>query len=204
MEDQLQEAILSHVAGVAMVDAGRHAEAVPFFEQALAACRSTLGEHHPGTMTVAGNLAVTYFSVGQQRKGLKAITRNLADRARVLGDEHPDTLAARSALATAYRVNGDADTAIALAEQLLSQCARTFGPASTAQELQQCHPDGIRAVLSARMVLALALAAGGDVAVAHELIASTMTDAEAALGGDHPHTLALLDCGVAHGLLREE
>ena len=108
-----------------------------------------------------------------------------------LGDEHPDTLTARGALATAYRLTGDADTAIGVAKQLVVQATQTLGPA---------HGT----TLSARMILALALAAGGDVTSAHQVLASTMDDAEAVLGAGHAHTLALLDCGVAHGLLRED
>ena len=31
-----------------------------------------------------------------------------------------------------------------------------------------------------------------------------MSDAEAALGADHEHTLALIECGESNGLLRRE
>ena len=54
------------------------------------------------------------------------------------------------------------------------------------------------------MNLALALAAAGDVSSAHRMLASTVDDAEATLGAKHSHTMALLDVGVAHGLLQED
>lgn len=176
-------------AAADMFDAGRYHEAVPLFEQVLASCRSTLGNEHPGTMTVAGNLAVAYFAAGNRRKGLKHIVNNVSDRARVLGDEHPDTLVARTALATAHRLTGDADRAIALAKQVVVQRTRTVG---------STHGD----TLTSRMVLALALAAAGDLNSADRMIGTTMSDAESTFGAQHPHTLALLDCGVENGLLR--
>jgi tetratricopeptide (TPR) repeat protein len=174
-----------------MFGAGRYDEAVPLFEQALSTCRSALGRDHPDTMTVAGNLGVAYFAAGQRRKGLKLIADNVAARVRVLGEEHPNTLTARNALAAAHRLAGDADTAIALAKQVVVQRSRTLGSA---------HFD----TLSSRMNLALALAAAGDVASAHRILASTMDDAEETFGARHTHTLVLLECGVSHGLLREE
>ena len=174
-----------------MFDAGRYDEAVPLFEEVLASCRSTLGSEHPGTMTVAGNLGVAYFAAGNRRKGLKHIGNSVSERARVLGEEHPDTLIARDALATAHGLTGDADRAIALAKQVVVQRTRVLG---------STHSD----TLTSRLGLALALAAAGDVSSAHRILGSTVDDAEATLGAQHPHTLALLDCGVTHGLLRED
>jgi tetratricopeptide repeat protein len=185
------ESAACNEAAAEMFEAGRYDEAVPLFQQALAACRSVLGSDHPGTMTVAGNLGVAFFAAGHRRKGLKVIIGNVSDRVRVLGDDHPDTLVARSALAAAHRLVGDADTAIALAKQVVVQRSRTLG---------STHSD----TLSARMNLALALAAAGDVASAHRMLASTMDDAEATLGAQHDHTLAILDSGVSHGLLQED
>ena len=71
------------------------------------------------------------------------------------------------------------------------QRSRTLGPE---------HVD----TLTSRMSLALAMAAAGHLTIAHGLVASTMSDAETALGADHEHTLALLDCGESNGLLRRE
>jgi hypothetical protein len=109
----------------------------------------------------------------------------------VLGDTHPDTLTARNALAAAHRISGDADTAVGVAKQVVLQRSRTLGPA---------HVD----TLSSRMGLALALAAAGEVVSAHRMLASTMNDAETTLGPEHEHTVALVECGEAAGLLRRE
>src|SRR4051812_8862372 len=174
---RVREAATRNNTAAELFDAGRHDEAVPLFEQALASCRSALGGEHPDTLIVAGNLAVAYVAAGNRRKGIKMIAGNLAARVRVFGDEHPDTLTARNALAVAHRINGDADAAVELAKQVAVQRSRTLGPA---------HVD----TLTSRMGLALAMAAAGHVTTAHGLVASTMNDAEAALGAEHEHTLA--------------
>ena len=188
---RLRESAARNSAAAELFEAGRHDEAVPLFEQALASCRSTLGGDHPDTLIVAGNLAVAYVAAGNRRKGIKLIVGNLAARVRVFGDEHPETLTARNALAVAHRINGDVDTAVTLAKQVAVQRSRMLGPE---------HVD----TLTSRMSLALAMAAAGHLTTAHGLVASTMSDAETALGVDHEHTLALLECGESNGLLQRE
>ncbi len=171
--------------------AGRHDEAVTLFEQALRSCRAVLGNGHPDTLTVAGNLAVAYVAAGSGRKGIKLLTENLAARAGVFGDTHPATLTARNALAVAHRVTGDADAAVPLAKQAVVQRSQTLGPT---------HPD----TLTSRVGLAVALAGTGAARSAQRILATTISDAERALGPDHRHTAALVECGEAAGLLRRE
>ena len=166
---RVRDSAMRNNAAAELFEDGRHDEAVPLFEQALASCRSALGGDHPDTLIVAGNLAVAYLAAGSRRKGMKLITGNLAARVRVFGDEHPETLTARNALAVAHRIVGDADAAVELAKQVAVQRSRTLGPV---------HVD----TLTSRMGLALAMAAAGHLTTAHGLVASTMSDAEAALG----------------------
>jgi hypothetical protein len=188
---RVRESAARNTTASDLFEAGRIDEAVPLFEQALASCRSTLGGEHPDTLTVAGNLGVAYVAAGNRRKGIKLITTNLAARVRVLGDTHPATMTARNALAAAHRISGNADTAVSLAKQVVVQRTRALGP---------LHLD----TLTSRMGLALALAAAGDVTSAQRLLASTMNDAEETLGPEHEHTVALIECGEAAGLLRRE
>ena len=188
---RIRESAMRNASAARMFEEGRYDEALPLFEQALASCRSTLGNDHPDTMTVAGNLAVAYLAAGQRRKGIKYIGNNVSARARVLGDEHPMTLTARNALAAAHRLAGDADDAVALAKRVVMQRTRTLGSA---------HAD----TLSSRMELSLSLAAAGDLSSAYRILASTMNDAEENLGAQHAHTETLLRCGLSHGLIRDE
>jgi len=70
---RVRESAARNSAAAELFEAGRHDEAVPLFEQALASCRSTLGGDHPETLIVAGNLAVAYVAAGNRRKGIKLI-----------------------------------------------------------------------------------------------------------------------------------
>lgn len=188
---RIRESVGRNATAADLFEAGHYDEAVPLFEQALASCRSTLGGEHPDTLQVAGNLGVAYVAAGQRRKGMKLIAGTVNARVRVLGDTHPDTLTARNALAVGHRITGDADAAVALTKQVVLQRTRTLGPT---------HVD----TLSSRMGLALALAAAGDHTSAHRLLTSTVNDAEETLGPEHEHTVALVACGEANGLLRRE
>jgi Tetratricopeptide repeat len=71
---RVRESAARNSAAAELFEAGRHDEAVPLFEQALASCRSTLGGDHPDTLIVAGNLAVAYVAAGNRRKGIKLIS----------------------------------------------------------------------------------------------------------------------------------
>lgn len=188
---RVRESATRNDAAAEMYEAGQYDQAVSLFEQALASCRSTLGDEHPETLTVAGNLSVAHISAGHRRKGIKLITNNVSARMRFLGDDHPMTLTARDALAAAYRVNGDPDTAVTLSKQVVIQRTHLLG---------STHGDTLRS----RMGLVLALAAAGDVNSANRILAGTMNDAEQVLGPEHPLTLDLLDCGVSNGLLHQD
>ena len=188
---RVREAAARNASAARMFDEGRYDDAAPLFEQALASCRSLLGGDHPDTLTVAGNVAVAHLAAGNRRKGMKLISTNVAARARVFGDDHPITLVARNALAAAHRLAGDADVAVDMAKRVVVARTRTLGSA---------HED----TLSSRMELALGLAAAGDVNSAHRILAATVNDAEESLGPTHPHTEALVQCGLSHGLIHDE
>ena len=129
--------------------AGRHDEAVPLFEQALASCRSTLGSDHPDTLIVAGNLGVAYLAAGNRRKGIKLITGNLA--ARVACASATSTPRRSPPVTRSPSHTGSSATRTPLsnsAKQVAVQRSRTLGPV---------HVD----TLTSRMGLALAMAAGG-------------------------------------------
>jgi Tetratricopeptide repeat len=188
---RVREAAARNASATELFDAGRYDEAVPLFEQALASCRSTLGGEHSDTLTVAGNLGVAHVAAGHRRKGIKLITSNLAARVRVLGDTHAATLTARNALSVAHRLTGDADTAVSLAKQVVLQRTRTLG---------RTHVD----TLTSRMSLGWRWRQRETSPPPTGSSPPTVNDAEETLGPEHEHTVALVDCGEANGLLRRE
>jgi len=186
-----REASARNTAGTEMYDALQFSDAVQLFEQALASCRITLGDHHPDTLRVSGNLGVALVHAGESRKGIQLIKATADARTQVLGPEHPDTLIALNALAVAHRLTGNPDKALETAKRVVLARSRTLGPT---------HPD----TLTSRMGLGLALAAAGETVNAHRIVDKTLADARDALGVDDDHYLALVDCGFDSGLLQAD
>jgi hypothetical protein len=188
---RVREASARNTTGAEMYEAQQFADAVQLFEQALASCRVTLGDSHPDTLRVSGNLGVALVHVGESRKGIQLVKSTVAARSQVLGPEHPDTLTALNALAVAYRLTGNPDKALEVAKRVVLARSRTLGPN---------HVD----TLTSRLGLGLALAAAGETANAHRIVDKTLIDAREVLGVDDDHYLALVDCGFESGLLQTD
>src|SRR6185312_4471449 len=101
-----------HAAAVEHHLEGRSETAVPLLEQILLGCRAVLGDRHPDTMVVAGNLAVAYLSAGHTDDGFAALEEVCAERELVFGDDDPRTLTALDCLAAAHRAAGHAGEAM--------------------------------------------------------------------------------------------
>jgi hypothetical protein len=164
------------------------------FKVALSTCYKVLGDRHPDTLRVAGNLGMALVAMGDRhdiRNGIRLIEATHQARAEVLGADHRDTLSALNALAVAHRRAGHADKARELAIDATRARNAALGPT---------HID----TLTSRMGLAISLAATGDTASAHRIVASTLAAATDAFGPDHEHLYALVACGEDAGLLRKE
>jgi tetratricopeptide (TPR) repeat protein len=188
---RVREASARNTTGAEMYDAQQFSDAVQLFEQALASCRVTLGDSHPDTLRVTGNLGVALVHAGDSRKGIQLIKTTAEARTEVLGPDHPDTLTALNALAVAHRLTGNPDKALETAKRVVLARSRALG---------STHPD----TLTSRMGLGLALAAAGETANAHRIVDKTLADARETLGVDDDHYLALVDCGFDSGLLQAE
>ena len=188
---RVREASARNSTGAEMYDAQQFTDAVELFEQALASCRVTLGDSHPDTLRVSGNLGVALVHAGESRKGIQLIRSTVDARTQVLGPDHPDTLTALNALAVAHRLTGNPDKALETAKRVVLARSRALGPS---------HAD----TLTSRMGLGLALAAAGETANAHRIVDKTLADARQTLGVDDTHYLALVDCGFDSGLLQAE
>ena len=188
---RVREASARNTTGAEMYGAQQFTEAVELFEQALASCLATLGDNHPDTLRVSGNLGVALVHAGESRKGIELIRSTADARSQVLGPEHSDSLSALNALAVAYRLTGNPDKALETAKRVVLARSRALGPT---------HAD----TLTSRMGLGLALAAAGETANAHRIVDKTLADARDAFGVDDDHYLALVDCGFESGLLQAE
>jgi Tetratricopeptide repeat len=146
---------------------GRPHSAVIVLEALLNDCRLLLGEEHPETLVVEGNLAVAYVMFGQEEAGAQLMLANLVARERVFGDEHALTLTARDAVATTHRLAGRLPEALWLYSRVASQRNRVLGPS---------HPD----TLTTRLGLGLTFAEAGDTAVARDLVTAALQDCDQA------------------------
>jgi hypothetical protein len=83
-------------------DAGRLAEAEPFYREALETRRRVLGEEHPHTLVSIGNMGVLLHRQGKYAEAEPLLLDSHEKRARTLGDTHPLTVAAVGALVDLY------------------------------------------------------------------------------------------------------
>jgi hypothetical protein len=93
-----------HLA-VALSGKGMHAKAEQIkaeriFREAHAIESRVRGSEHPGTLTIAGNLALCLLGQGQNENAEHILREVHAVEMRLLGPEHPDTLSTASNLAT--------------------------------------------------------------------------------------------------------
>ncbi len=108
-------------------DAGRFTEAIPLFEQTLAARERALGPSHPDTLASQHHLAAAYRDAGRFTEAIPLFQRTLAARERLLGPDHHSTMNSVSNLANTYRDAGRFTEAIPLFERTLAACEQTLG-----------------------------------------------------------------------------
>jgi tetratricopeptide (TPR) repeat protein len=169
------------LAGARLADAylaaGQAAEAVAWFERAMADRARALGPDHAGTVAARRDLGHALVSAGQFSEAITMLDGAVGDYHRVLGADHLDTLAARDELAAAYRAAGRFPDAIPLYRRTLADRERVQGPQ---------HPD----TMATRRKLADAYLAGGRVKDALSHYKRVLADAERVLGPDHLDTIA--------------
>jgi tetratricopeptide (TPR) repeat protein len=157
--------------------AGRSADAVTLYEQALAVCDEEAEPRHPLTLRLRNNLALAYLEAGRAADAIPLHQQTLTDLQRVLGPDHSDTLRSRNNLALAYQGAGAIERAIRLLKQTLADGERVLG---------SDHP----LTLTWRNNLAAAYYQAGRTADAIPLHQQTLRGREKVLGTDHPSTLS--------------
>jgi tetratricopeptide (TPR) repeat protein len=160
---------LRHATALEHHHAGRHETALPLLGQVLLGCRAVLGENHPDTLTVEGNVALVCLLAGHADEGFTALREACEARDDVFGPDDPRSLTAVECLAAAHLLLGYAGEAIRLGREVAAARKRVLGAT---------HPD----TLAARLGVGLAYAEARSEAQAISVLTAALQDAEAAHG----------------------
>ena len=104
---------------------GRHEQALPLYQRALAIREKALGPDHPSTATSLNNLAGLYRAMGRHEQALPLFQRALAIMEKALGPDHPSTATGLNNLAGLYEAMGRYEQALPLLQRALRVVATT-------------------------------------------------------------------------------
>lgn len=116
--------------GVAMMEAGRYADAEPLFRDAYEGRVATLGDDHPDTLVAGRNLATCLWRIGKSAQAIPMMKDQIARGDRVLGRAHPSQRNARITLATIFMMEQNPDEAEKIALEAAVPFGGEDGPAS--------------------------------------------------------------------------
>jgi Tetratricopeptide repeat len=165
-----------HRLAHAYLAADRAAEAVPWFQWALADRGRVLGPDHPTTIEARLNLGRALAAADRLDDAVTVLGGAVGDYERVAGGDHLETLAARDELAAAEYTAGHFGDAIRLYRRSLADRERVEGPR---------HPDTI----ATRLKLAGAYLADSQLKEAISEYKRVLADSERVHGRDHPDTI---------------
>jgi hypothetical protein len=162
-------------AGESLSEAGLLTRAIAYLQAMYQTAVRKLGQEHPDTLAILGNLAMRWAEAGNTATALTVLEQVLDKTAKLLGPNHPNTLISRNNLAR-WRGERDPAEAIAEYERLLADEVRVFGANS---------PE----ILTTRNNLAMLRAKVGDVSGVVGELERLLDEQIRILGVDHPETL---------------
>jgi tetratricopeptide (TPR) repeat protein len=167
----------AHQLAHAYLAAGRSADAISWFQWALADRTRTLGADHPDTIAARLNLGRALAAGGQFADAITMLRAAVGDYERVRGRDDLDTLGARDELAAACYAAGQFSEAAQLYRHTLAGREHVQGDQ---------HPDTI----ATRQKLADAYLADNRLKHALSEYKRVLADREQVLGPDHLDTIA--------------
>jgi tetratricopeptide (TPR) repeat protein len=155
-------------------------QAITWQRHALQIQQSALGEEHPQTLILSGNLATTLYQMGDFT-GARLLQENVLNIwSSVYGEDHPDTLISINNLALTLAASADLIGAKRLHEKALRIRRKVFG---------NKHPDTAQSINN----LALTLTQMGDLRSARALHEIGLEIYRQTLGDEHPDTLQIIN-----------
>jgi tetratricopeptide (TPR) repeat protein len=159
----------------ALVQKGRHREALPLLEQVRAINRKVLGEEHPGTANSYNNVAFTLNAQGRYKEAEEGLQKALAIYRKMFGEEHPDTARSYNNVAFNLKAQGRYKEAEEGLQKALDICRKVLG---------EEHPD----TASSYNNVAMNLNAQGRYQEAQEGLQKALGIRRKVLGEEHPDT----------------
>jgi CHAT domain-containing protein/tetratricopeptide (TPR) repeat protein len=89
-----------NVYAYALNEAGKYAEADPYYREALEICRRVVGNDHPATAALCGNLAINLNDRELYAEAQPFLEEAMKIDIRLFGEDHPTTALARNNLGT--------------------------------------------------------------------------------------------------------
>ena len=124
--DENEEAYIYHEIGVSKNNLGEYAEAVKFYEKALAINEKTLPSTHPDLATSYSNLGRVYDHMGEYSQALSFHQKALAIREKTLPSTHPDLATSYSNLGRVYDSMGEYSQALSFHQKALAIIEKTL------------------------------------------------------------------------------
>lgn len=165
-----------HDLALALVQAGRHGEALREFEGLLTAREQALGSDHPDALATRFDLASLYTQEGRYDEALDQLGEVLAHVEQVEGGTHRDTISVRHSVAYVLSQAGRYSEALHQLEELTLYLVRELGPEH-------------QATLTTRHNFILVLDQAGIYGEALPLLQQLLVDRERVLGAQHDDTL---------------
>ena len=162
--------------GAAHIELSSYTEARVILEDAYEQAVAGMGQAHPDTLVVLGNLVAVYNYLGDHEASARAAGSLLEARVQAIGDQHEDTMAARNALALALRGLGQHEPAKELFERVLEYQLEAMG---------EDHPN----TLKTRTNLAQSYQQLGMIEQSAAMSEKILEQKTRVLGGRHPSVI---------------
>ena len=156
---------------------GDYAQALLWYEKALAIKEKVLGKEHPDIATIYNNIANVYNTLGDYAKALLWHEKALSIMEKAFGKEHQDTAATYNNIAIVYYKLGDYAKALSWHEKALAIREKVLGKE---------HPDTAVTYNN----IALVYDEQGDYTKALLWFEKALVICEKVLGKEHPDTAA--------------
>ena len=125
--------VLINQLGVLLKRMGKLDEARPLYEEALQACRATLGDRHPSTLVSISNMGTLLKAMGKLDEARPLYEEALQARRATLGDRHPRTLSSINNMGRLLKDMGKLDEARPLYEEACRRAGRRWATATRAR-----------------------------------------------------------------------